>query len=163
MIKIVAISLALIFSVLMVALSDWFEEQQLIVEKINREHRSEIQKLKKIKKVNAWLNKVVKPSLDNAPKNVQGSDDGLVEFFDKYASEFDFQVKRYIYEDKGTHNIDISFETPRDDKEKLNKLVLLKREKGFLQFTTFKLQDKKIVGELRIIQPFYGENNESRH
>jgi len=163
MIKLVAITLAFMLSILMLALSDWFIEQEQIVEKINKEHRSEIQKLKKIKKVNEWLNKVVKPSLDNVPKGVEDSDDGLVNFFDKHAKSFKFQVKKYIYKNEDTHNIDIAFEVPRNDKKRINDLVLLNREKGFLQFTNFSLQDKRILGELRVIQPFYGDSNESQH
>ena len=163
MIKIIAISFALIFSVLMVALADWFVDQEQIVQKINREHKSEIQKLKKIKKVNEWLNKIVKPSLDNVPKSLQDSDDGLINFFDRHATAFNFQVKKYIYATKDTHNIDISFEIDRNQKDRLNELVLLKRKKGFLQFTQFTIDEKKVKGELRAIQPIYGESNESKH
>lgn len=162
MIKIAAISLALVLSVLMLALTEWFDEQQNVVLQINREHRSEIQKLKKIKTINEWLDRIVKPSLDKVPVGIQDSDEGLVSFFDEHAEKFNFKVTKYIYKSEQTHNLDISFKIPRNDKERLSELLSLKRDIGFLQFKTFTLKDKDLVGKLRIIQPLYGDINASR-
>lgn len=161
MIKIVAISLALVLSVLMLALSNWFTQEEAIVSKINQEYKSEIQKLKKIKSINEWLDKIVKPELDKVPLDIENSDEDLVRFFDKNAENFNFKVNKYIYENEKTHNIDITFEILRNDKDRLTEILQLKRNIGFIQFKSFTLKDKKLTGELRIIQPLYGDINAS--
>lgn len=161
MIKIVAISLALVLSVLMLALSNWFTQEEAIVSKINQEYKSEIQKLKKIKSINEWLDKIVKPELDKVPLDIENSDEDLVRFFDKNAENFNFKVNKYIYENEKTHNIDITFEILRNDKDRLTEILQLRRNIGFIQFKSFTLKDKKLTGELRIIQPLYGDINAS--
>ena len=162
-IRLIAISFGFIMSVLMIALVSWFETEEQKVEAINQQHLQEIKRLQKISKINIWLDKVVKPSLAKTPSDANRSDEPIVAFFDQYAPEFHFQVQKYIYEDKNTHNLDIKFELLRDEKEALTKLMTLKYKRGFLQFNNFRVKDEKVLGELQIVQPFYGDINASHH
>jgi len=162
-IKLIAISFGFIVSVLMFALSSWFEVEEMKVETINSQHLQEIKRLQKISKINKWLDKVVKPSLAKTPNDANSSDEPIVAFFDQYAPEFHFQVQKYIYVDENTHNLNIEFELLRDEKEALQKLMTLKYKRGFLQFNSFNVKDEKVRGELQIVQPFYGDTNASYH
>jgi len=162
-IKLVAISMGFVLSVLMIALVSWFETEEQKVEAINQQHLQEIKRLQKISKINKWLDKVVKPSLAKTPSDANRSDEPIVQFFDQYADEFHFQVQKYIYKDENTHNLNIEFELLRDEKKALEKLMTLKYKRGFLQFNHFKVRDEKVLGELQIVQPFYGDNNASHH
>jgi len=161
--KITIATLGFIFAILLFALSSWFQAEELTVKSINREHLKEIKKLRKISKINSWLDKVVKPSLAATPTDANASDAPIVEFFDEYASDFHFQVEKYIYNDENTHNLNIEFLISRDEKKILEHLMQLKYKKGFLQFNNFQVRDKDIKGELQIVQPFYGESNASNN
>jgi hypothetical protein len=145
----------------MFAVMDWFDEEQINVQKINRQHLDEIKSLRDIAKINAWMDKVVKPSLDKIPKNIEASDDGLVDFFDSYSKVFDFYVVKYIYVDENSKNLNIGFSVVRNSQETLKKLMQLKYVKGFLKFNKFKMNEKTIDGEIQVIQPFYGDMNAS--
>ena len=155
--KIAIATFGFIFAILMFALASWFETEELQVQSINRQHLQEIRKLRKISKINSWLDKVVKPSLSKTPTDANASDGPIVNFFDEYAYEFDFEVDKYIYDDENTHNLNIKFSISRDQQETLENLMKLKYQKGFLQFNNFEVKDKLIKGELKIVQPFYGE------
>lgn len=162
MIRIVAITLALSMSVLLAALVQWFQTEELNVENINTEHLHEIKRLQKISKINKWLDKVVAPSLAALPKNEERSDDSLVKFYDLHADAFHFKITKYIYNDPNTHNLNISFKVRRDEKNNLENLMKLKYPNGFLQFNSLKLKDDTVIGELQLVQPFYGEQNASQ-
>jgi hypothetical protein len=161
MIKIIAISLGFILSILMISVTSWFENETLKVQAINKEHKREIQKLQKIASINAWLDEVVKPSLEKVPKNLSASDDSLVNFFDLYSNTYNFQVANYLHKDQNSRNLDIRFSISRNAKEELKRLMTLRYQKGFLRFNTFHLGDKEVKGEIEIVQPFYGDLNAS--
>lgn len=161
MLKIVAITLAFVLSVLMVSLSTWFKNESLKVEEINKVHKDDIYKLRRIAKINAWLDRVVKPSLEKVPTNLIATDENLVHFFDQYASTYNFTVSRYIYKDKNSRNLAIQFHISRNAKKELKDLMTLKYNKGFLKFNSFDLQDKNIMGNIEVVQPFYGDLNAS--
>jgi len=159
--RIAIATVGFVVAILMFALATWFEQEEIKVQSINRQHLQEIKKLRKISKINGWLDKVVKPSLSATPTDANASDEPIVNFFDEYANEFNFQVDKYIYNDENTHNLNIKFSISRNELEKLEDLMKLKYKKGFLQFNDFQLKEKLIKGELQIVQPFYGESNAS--
>ena len=162
-IKLIAISFGFIFSVLFLALSEWFIQEETKVEQINKQHLEDIQRLKKISKINKWLEAVVKPSLDALPTDIKSSDASLVDFFDTYSHQFNFKVDKYIYKDVNTYNLNIGFIVPRNNKDILESLMKLKYKKGFLRFSNFQLDENKIKGEIQVVQPFYKDTNASRH
>lgn len=162
MIKIVAITLSFVLSVLMLSLTTWFENESLKIQEINKQHKQEIQKLREIAKINLWLDKVVKPSLEKVPTNIASTDDSLVNFFDEYSQAYNFRVSKYIYKDENSRNLDIKFNILRNAKKELKNLMTLKYNKGFLRFNNFDLKDKKIMGEIEVVQPFYGDMNASQ-
>lgn len=161
MIKIVAITLSFVLSVLMLSLTTWFENESLKVQEINKQHQHEIKKLRQIAKINSWLDRVVKPSLAKVPTNLASTDDSLVDFFDQYSQTYNFRVSKYIHKDENSRNLDIKFNISRNAKRELKNLMTLKYNKGFLRFNYFELKDKKIMGEIEVVQPFYGDMNAS--
>ena len=160
-VKIAIATFGFVVAILMFALASWFEIEEIKVKSINRQHLQEIKKLRKISKINSWLDKVVKPSLSATPTDANASDKPIVNFFDEYSYEFNFEVEKYIYNDENTHNLNIKFSISRNEQERLEDLMKLKYKKGFLQFNDFEVKDKLVKGELQIVQPFYGESNAS--
>ncbi len=159
--RIAIITAGFVLSALMIAAMEWFEIEEKNVENINKEHLSEIKRLKKISQINKWLNKVVKPSLDALPTNETLSESSLVTFYDTYSRDLNFKISRYIYNEENSHNLDIDFSIERDKKRSLEKLMQLKYKSGFLKFDRFELKSNTLSGKLQLVQPFYGENNAS--
>ena len=161
MIRIAIITVGFVLSVLMFAAMQWFEVEETNVENINKEHLSEIERLKKISQINKWLNRVVKPSLEALPSSETLSENSLVQFYDTYSKELNFKVARYIYNEENSHNLDIDFKITRNKKSALQKLMNLKYQSGFLKFDRFELKQDTVNGRLQLVQPFYGETNAS--
>jgi hypothetical protein len=157
MVKMFIISFFLISSVLFFAVTNWFENEQIKVNKITKKHLNDIRRLRKIAKINQWMDKIVKPSLDRLKSDVESTDNDLVDFYDKYSQQFNFRVSKYIYTDVNTQNLDIKFSILRDDISILKELTSLKHKSGFLHFNSFDIDDKSIKGELQIVQPYYGD------
>jgi hypothetical protein len=160
--KTLIITFFAVLSVLFYGLSIWFEQETYKVSKINKEHLVQIQRLKKIEKINKWLDKKIKPFIETLPKTQNMSDMQLVDFFDKHSTQLDFEVSRYIYKEDLTYKMDINFNVPRNDKQKLTYLMELKYKYGYLQFKTLKTFDKYVKGSLEIIQPIKSDINESK-
>jgi len=161
MVRILFVGFLLIVSVFLYALSTWFDNETVKVHKINRQHTVEIRRLHKITKINNWLDTYVKPYLAKIPTDANQSDDPIINFFDKYATDFQFQVDRYIYKEKDTHNLKVNFVLALKNKPYLEELMKLQYPQGFLQFTNFQMKDHILRGDLLIVQPYYGENNAS--
>ncbi len=161
MTRIAIITIAFVLSTLLIAVSQWFENETQKVVSINNEHLAEIKRLKKISQINEWLDTVVRPSLESLPKNETLSENSLVVFYDRYAKEMNFKVSKYIYNDTNSHNLDILFEVRRSEKDTLKKLMTLRYESGFLRFKNFEQKADVLNGTLQLVQPFYGEENAS--
>ncbi len=159
--KLIFVTVALVLSVLMYATSNWFEEQTLVVRSINTQHLQEIERLKKIARINKWLKDSITPFLESLPKDANASDITLVKFFDRHANKFHFTVEDYIYREPYSHNLDVTFSVLRDDKKDLRDLMLLRYPTGYLQYDFFKLESRKVTGNIRIVQPLYGDANVS--
>jgi hypothetical protein len=159
--KIILATLLGVCSILLFSLNGWFRSEITVLQNINQKHIQEMRRLHKIEKINRWLDAVVKPSLQNLPKDAQENDANLVQFFDLYAEDFHFVVEKYLYDDKNSHNLDINFEIPREEKETLLELMKLHFPNGFLRFKSFQILGTKIKGTLQLIQPNY-ENSLKR-
>jgi len=160
--KTLIITFFAVLSVLFYGLSIWFEQETYKVSKINKEHLTQIQRLKKIEKINKWLDKKIKPFIETLPKTQNMSDMQLVNFFDKHSTQLEFEVSKYIYKEDLTYKMDINFNVPRNDKKRLTYLMELKYKYGYLQFKTLKTFDKYVKGSLEIIQPIKSDINESK-
>ncbi len=158
MIKIFTITLSTVLMVLMLASISWFEQEQEKVETINKKHREDIRKLKKIAQINAWLDSIRFKTLSESENEAEYH---LVSYFDDNAKTYDFQVNRYIYKDNTAKNLDISYTIDRNNSKNLDALMSIHYKNGFLQFKKLEMDQKGIKGEIQLIQPYNGENNAS--
>jgi len=154
-------TLSFVVTMLLVALVNWFEIESNNIDKINKKHLSEIERLNKIAKINTWLDTVIQPHIASLPTNKELADQNLVKYFDLYSKNLHFRVSHYIYGEENLRNLDIEFTVDRDQKKSILQLMQLQYTQGFLQFNNFEINKGKIKGELHLIQPFYGENNAS--
>ncbi len=162
MIKLIAITFSIILSVIMVASVSWFEKEQEKIERINKNHLKDIQKLKKISQINSWLDSIVKPKLKITPANEDLADDNLVRYFDTHSKELNLQVSRYIYADDVAKHMIVTYEVKRSKLQELKKLMNLYFKEGFLQFRELHVDEKTVKGTIELVQPFNGENNVSK-
>jgi len=151
--KIAIISVVFVSAILFYILSLWYEGQEKELISINQEYIKDIRTLREIRQINKWLKENIEPFLLSLPKNTSSSNDKLVLFFDHYSKLFNFKVEKYIYEEESTQNLDIAFSLNRDDKKDLQKLMQLKYKSGYIEFKNFKIDDKKITGTLKLVQP----------
>ena len=160
--KTIIISIIFVSSILLYSLGQWYETQEQKLKVINKEHIRNIKTLREIREINVWLKKDIEPFLQALPKDTSSSKNQLILFFDRYSQLFDFKVEKYIYEDKFTQNLDISFAVNRDNND-LKKLMQLQYKTGYIEFKNFKVDDKKVTGILHLIQPMgNGDQNASK-
>ena len=148
-------------SILMIEASVWFETQEAKIKQINQKHLSDIKKLQKIGKINAWLDKVVKPLLIQLPQTKEQVNINLVKYFDTKHDTYHFSINKYLHKDNVATYLLNDFSIPRSDRRSLETFINIHYPQGFLQFQEFHIDKKKIYGKLLLIQPFYGENNVS--
>ena len=154
MIKIVIIFINLALSILLLSLISWFETKEREIENVNRKHKSDIQKLKKIPAINKAIEEKVRPALKIQPNTPEEADLKLIKFFDRYAEEYAFEVNQYTYSDSIAHYLDITYNLERSEKQLLNEFMQMKFQSGFIQFKKFQLKDTKLSGEIQLVQPF---------
>ena len=163
MIKLIAITFSLTLSFLMLASISWFEKEQLKVESINKEHLVQIEKLRKIGKINTWLDNVVKPLLISLPKTQKEAESNLISYFDTHQQNYTLSVKQFIHKDDVAIYLLNDFSLDRSKLNILESFTNVHYPYGFLQFQEFSLNKKNLQGTLLLIQPFYGEDNVSKH
>ncbi len=159
--RIIIATISFVLTMLLLALINWFEIESGNIDKINKKHLSEIERLNKIAKINTWLDTVIQPHIASLPTNKELADHNLVKYFDLYSKNLHFRVSHYIYGEDNLRNLDIEFTLQREQKKHVLQLMQLQYAQGFLQFNTLEVNKEKIKGELHLIQPFYGENNAS--
>jgi type I site-specific restriction endonuclease len=142
--------------------SAWFEKEQLKIEKINKAHLKNIEKLKKIAQINSWLDTIVKPKLKITPNSENLADENLVRYFDLHSKNLNLEVSKYIYSDAVAKHLLVNYEISRFELEKLEKLISLHYTEGFLQFREFDVDKKIVKGTIQFVQPFNGDKNESK-
>jgi len=156
MMRIFLITVLFALSVILYGVSEWFKVESSQIASINKRHQNEIEKLKKIAKINMWLEHHTKSYFQQLPQTSESGDKELVTFYDKYATEFNFKINRFIYSGEGTtHNLDLSFFLERSLKKEIEELVVLHYRKGFLKFSRFEVTKDKISGTLKIVQPYF--------
>ena len=161
MIKTFTITLSIVLVVLMLGSISWFEQEQEKIETINKKHIDDIEKLKKITQINAWLDGIVRSKLKVLSEKEDEAEHHLVSYFDNNVEKYKFKVNRYMYNNNNAKNLDISYSVDRNDTGKLNTLMSILYKDGFLQFKKFGMNDKNIKGEIQLIQPYNGDNNAS--
>lgn len=160
MVKIVIIFLNLALSILFLSLISWFEAKESEIKNVNRKHKSDIRKLKKIPAINEAIEEKVRPALKIQPKSVEEADLKLIKFFDKYAEGYNFEINQYTYSDNIAHYLDITYTLDRNEKKLLNEFMQMQFQSGFIQFKKFQLKKMKLVGEIQLVQPFASANPE---
>jgi len=150
----------LCIGILLFASVTWFETQQAQIEQINQEHRDNIRDLQNIKHSNQWLHEVVIPYFSTIPATKHDAQLDMIQFYDKYARTYNFQVSKFLYYDTSA-KIDIGFSFIPKNQNDIDRFLTLKYEHGFLQIQQFKLENGVISGILTLIQPMKGEANAS--
>ena len=154
------ISFNFVLFVLMMAMVSWLEQEEFKIKAINKDHYRSIHKLQKVAQINLWLNDVVAIT-EKRKTNPEEVDDSLITFFDENKDKYNFHVKRYIYEDAITKNLDVSYKMNLNNKEKLADFINIEHKDGFLQFRELRMNDKTLSGKFQVVQPHNGENNAS--
>ncbi len=157
--KIVIATIFISLSVIMVASTFWFENDMQRIENINKIHIRDIKKLQEVSHINKWIESHVVPIYRNIPKDSQKAQDLLVDFFDEYSQDLNLRIVKFIYKDNRSYNMDISFSVKKDDTHKLQELLHLKYKTGFIEFTKLRDEGEKIVGDFKLIQPYFGSKN----
>ncbi|MBD3823437.1 MAG: hypothetical protein IE916_02870 [Epsilonproteobacteria bacterium] len=158
----VVVALNLILGVFFFSLTEWLEIEQVKLEKINQEHLYDIQKLEKIAHLNSWLKEAVDTTSALESNQSGNSDIEMVKYVDRYSKKFDFTVRKYLFSDGTTQQIELGFSIPIDQKERLKELMKLEYPGGFIHFSELKKNDLHLSGTLEIIKPkLEHENNVS--
>lgn len=161
MINIFAITFNLLLSVLMLALITWFEQEEIKITVINQEHQEDIKKLQKIAQINSWLKDVVQPMIKVQPSSSEEANEYLIKYFDENFIDYNLLIKKYLYEDEGVKNIDLSYKINTNDIDKLIGFVKMEYKNGFLEFKELTMDDKGLTGVFQLIQPYQEDDNAS--
>jgi hypothetical protein len=154
MLKLILILLNLSLAVLFLSLISWFETKEIEIQAINKKHKQDIQALQKIPDINKAIIKYVRPTLKIQPKSAEEADLRLIQFYDHFADQYNFKVKKYIFSDTLAHYIDIEYDLKRNDKKQLLHFMQTAFKSGFIEFQSFNVNKDKLRGALQVIQPF---------
>ncbi|WP_456323770.1 hypothetical protein [Hydrogenimonas sp.] len=149
----IAALLLFFIGALFLPLSAWLDDKSLEIQKINRRHLIDIRKLKKIKEINAFLEKEIFPDMEKIG-SADTYDLQMLKYFDTYREPFGLKLERFIYFDKENAQMDYRFETPRQHKKRLYRLLNHKFENGMIGFFTFGVNEKSVEGKLRLYRLF---------
>jgi len=155
MIKIIFSTTNVILAIFLYFLNIWYEQQNLKIEKLNREYNSEIKKIKEIKQINSWLRQNVKQDLKKIPKSAEDADANLIHFFDMYAKTYSFKVDKFIYEDNKAHYINLQYQIPRDNYKILSQFINQEYPNGYFFLKSFTIDNAVLQGELVVMQPYF--------
>jgi len=140
----------------------WYEQQDIQIQQINKKYRSDIRKLKEVKKVDDWLNKNVKQNLKKIPNSSEIADIQLINFFDTHAKEYSFQVEKFIYKDEKAHFLNIKYVISRDNYKSLLKFMQQEYKGGYLFIKSFNIEEAIVKGELVVVQPYPSKNKKTK-
>lgn len=155
MIKTVFSTVSIILVIFFYFLNIWYEQQNLKIEKLNSEYKSEIKKIKEIQQINSWLRQSVKQDLKKIPRSAEDADANLIHFFDMYAKIYSFKVDKFIYEDDKAHSINLQYQIPRDNYKKLLQFMNQEYHNGYFFIKSFTFDKAVLQGELIVIQPYF--------
>lgn len=162
MIKIIFSTVSIILVIFFYFLNIWYEQQNLKIEKLNREYKSEIKKIKEIQQINSWLRQSVKQDLKKIPRSAEDADANLIHFFDMYAKTYSFKVDKFIYEDEKAHYINLQYQIPRDNYKKLLQFMNQEYHNGYFFIKSFTIDQTVLQGELIVIQPYFVKKDKTQ-
>jgi len=154
MIKIILAFVFILFASSLYFFDTWLKEENGHIHKINQKYQDNTRKLKEIIRINKWLEATLKKELKNVPQIAENADMQLIEFFDKYAKKYNFQVQKFIYKDKFGHFLDIKYSLPRANYNKLLAFLQQNYTQGYLILKKLNISQGNVEGELVLMQPF---------
>jgi hypothetical protein len=149
-----AIAINLVMSALIVGYAKWLENKKIAYDLSKREYAQGINKLGKISNITLWLDDAVVPNFISSGYSLQEADKNLISFFDLYKQKYNLSMNKYIFQGKDTRNMEFLFEIPADEKSKIRDFLMLKNDKGFLQFKSLKIDNEKISGTIEVAQSY---------
>ena len=163
MIKITLIIINIVLTLFLYFLNQWFSTEEIKINNINQRYIKDTRKLQEIKKIDNWLVKKVKSRLLHTPNSVEVADLHLIEFFDRFATNYNFKVKKFIYHDQNAHYISINYTIARNDYSKLVNFMKLHYKDGYKVIDNFVLNKTTLEGELILVQPFLTKIKKQEH
>ena len=142
----------------LVGLIEWFDKEKESIASINKEHSKQMSRLQKIPMINEKIEDVIQ-KVKAQPHDLQDGALKIVKFYDGNHDDYDMIVKNYLYSDDNSENIDFSFRLNRDNKELIEKFINMNYEEGFLRFSELSMDQKDIIGVVRITQPHNGKKD----
>jgi len=161
--KVILIGLNVMLVVFLYFLTIWYQEEDIKIRQINKTYTEDIQKLKKLAKINKWINANVKQNFTRFPNSSQDADLQLIAFFDTYAKKYSFQVEKFIYKDKYAHFLDVKYSLPRDNYKNLVQFMQQKYKGGYKMLQNFNLDKDTLNGELILIKPYLSDEKKKEH
>ena len=163
MIKITLIIINIVLTLFLYFLNQWFSAEEIKINNINQRYIKNTRKLQEIKKIDRWLVKKVKSKLLHTPNSIEVADLRLIEFFDRFATNYNFKVKKFIYHDKYAHYLSINYTIPRNNYIKLVDFMKLHYQDGYKVIDNFVLNKTTLQGELILVQPFLTKIKKQEH
>lgn len=154
MLKIILIFVNLAISVLLLSLISWFKVKENQIKPVTFSYETDIEKLKNIPELNAFIEKYVRPALKIQPKTSEEADLKLINFFNTYAKRYDFVIEKYVSSDKIAHYLQINYRLQRSDKKNLNQFMGNSFKSGFIQFKKFEVKGTTLYGTIQLVQPY---------
>jgi len=161
MMKISIIAANIVLAIFLYFLTLWYEQQDIQIQQINKKYRSDIRKLKEVKRIDDWLKKNVKQNLKKIPNSSEIADIQLIHFFDTHAKEYSFQVEKFIYKDEKAHFLNIKYAISRDNYKSLLKFMKQEYKGGYLFIKSFNIEKAMVKGELIVVQPYPSKNKKT--
>jgi len=158
-IKIIIISINFALSMVLIASISWFEQENLKIENINKKQSEDILKLKKIGEINLWLDSIDKSMYKVIEKDSDRADENLLKFYGTHEKNYNLVIKRFIYEDSISKNMNMLYSVNRENLKDISGLVSLDYDSGFVQFRELNINKTTITGEIQLIQLYNGEYN----
>jgi len=163
MIRITILIINIVLTFFLYFLNQWFSSQEIKISNINQKYIKNTRKLREIKKIDTWLAKKVKSKLLHTPNSIEVTDLRLIEFFDRFATNYNFKVKKFIYHDKNAHYLSINYTIPRNNYVKLVDFMKLHYQGGYKVIDNFILNTTTLQGELILVQPFLTKVKKKEH
>lgn len=124
---------------------------------MKRTYNQDIQKLQKITQINSWLKSDIIPNMEIKNSTSQEVDENFIKFFDENRDRYNLIIKRYIYTDEMSKNMDLSYTFSTSSRDIFDDFIHLKVMDGFVQFRELTIDNGAISGKFQIAQPYYGD------
>jgi len=156
------ITFALLIFVFATTFATWLEEEGQKIDALNTQYTKDIEKLRTVAQINAFLDNHIMPFTSDKQCNSIMTDKKLIDFFDDHQNRYNLLVEKFIYESDAAKNLDLSYTIERGNKEVLNDFLHIKHKDGFLQFRKLKLNTNELNGMIQVVQPYGVQNGLSQ-